>query len=98
MSSLLGGYASLLCGYAELFYAYFFHVSAERFFSKELQKVDVRDVDIWKIEKIIQTKATGNNKYYFIKWLYWPKKFNSWISARNGMPLQYIANLDHLYI
>jgi hypothetical protein len=37
----------------------------------------------WKIEKILKTKGTGNNKHYFIKWLHWPKKFNSWISARD---------------
>ena len=41
------------------------------------------DDDIWKIEKILKTKGTGNNKHYFIKWLHWPKKFNSWIFARD---------------
>ena len=53
------------------------------FYQSELQNVDVRDDDIWKIEKILKTKGQGNNKQYFIKWLHWPKKFNSWISARN---------------
>jgi hypothetical protein len=47
------------------------------FYQSEFQKVDVRDDDIWKIEKILKTKGTGNNKQYFIKWLHWPKKFNS---------------------
>jgi hypothetical protein len=51
------------------------------FYQSELQKVYVRDDDIWKIEKILKTKGKGNNKQYFIKWLHWPKKFNSWISA-----------------
>jgi hypothetical protein len=37
------------------------------FYQSELQKVDVRDDDIWKIEKILRTKGTGNNKHYFIK-------------------------------
>ena len=49
------------------------------FSQSELQKVD----DIWKIEKILKTKGKGNNKQYFIKWLHWPKIFNSWISARD---------------
>ena len=49
------------------------------FYQSELQKVDA----IWKIEKILKTKGKENNKQYFIKWLHWPKKFNSWISARN---------------
>ena len=53
------------------------------FYQSELQKVDVRDDDIWKIETILKTKGKGNNKQYFIKWLHWPKKFNSWISARD---------------
>ena len=44
---------------------------------------DIHDDDIWQIEKILKTKGTGNNKHYFIKWLHWPKKFNSWISARD---------------
>jgi hypothetical protein len=53
------------------------------FYQSELQRVDVRDDDIWKIETILKTKGKGNNKQYFIKWLHWPKKFNSWISARD---------------
>ena len=48
----------------------------------ELQKVDANDDDLWKVEKILKAKGKGNNKHYFVKWLHWPKKFNSWISAR----------------
>lgn len=51
------------------------------FYQSELQKVDVRDDDLWKIEKVINTRGKGRNKQYFVKWLNWPKKFNSWISA-----------------
>ena len=40
------------------------------FYQSELQKVDVRDDDIWKIEKILKTKGKGNNKQYFIKCLH----------------------------
>ena len=53
------------------------------FCQSELQKVDIRDDDMWKIEKIMKTKGKGNNKQYFVKWLHWPNKFNSWISARD---------------
>jgi hypothetical protein len=53
------------------------------FYQSELQKVDVGNDDMWKIEKKVKTKGKGNNKQYFIKWLHWPKKFNSWISARD---------------
>ena len=37
------------------------------FYQSEWKKVDVRDDDIWKIETILKTKGTGNNKHYFIK-------------------------------
>ena len=53
------------------------------FYQSELQKVDVRNDDMWKIEKKVKTKGKGNNKQHFIKSLHWPKKFNSWISARD---------------
>lgn len=51
------------------------------FYQSELQKVDLREDDMWKIEKILKTRGKGRNKQYFVKWLYWPKKFNSWINA-----------------
>ena len=52
------------------------------FYQPKLQTVDVRDDhDIWNIESILKTKGKGNTKQYFIKWLHWLNKFNSWISA-----------------
>ena len=51
------------------------------FYQSELQKVDVRDDDMWKIEEILKTRGKGRNKEYYVKWLHWPKKFNSWIRA-----------------
>jgi hypothetical protein len=53
------------------------------FYQSELQNVDVRDDDLLKIERIVKTRGKGRNKQYFVKWLHWPKKFNSWISARD---------------
>lgn len=47
------------------------------FYQPELQKVDVRDDDTFKIEKILKTRGRGNNKQHFVKWLHWLKKFNS---------------------
>ncbi|XP_062617400.1 uncharacterized protein LOC134279074 [Saccostrea cucullata] len=47
------------------------------FYQPELQKVDVRDEDTFKIEWILKTRGRGPNKQYFVKWLHWPKKFNS---------------------
>ena len=75
----------ILCGGLPIYRLKDFHDKEIKgtFYQSDLQKVDVRDDDIRKIEKILKTKGTGNNKHYFIKWLHWSKKFNSWISARN---------------
>lgn len=51
------------------------------FYQQELQKVDVREEDTFKIEKILKTSGSGPNKQHYVKWLYWPKQFNSWINA-----------------
>jgi len=51
------------------------------FYQSELQKIDVRDDDMWKVERILKTRGKGRNKQYFVKWLHWPKKFNSWVNA-----------------
>ena len=53
------------------------------FYQKELQKVEATDEDIFKIEKVIKFRGRGKNKEALIKWLGWPKKFNSWILASN---------------
>ena len=51
------------------------------FYQQELQKLDLKDNELFKIEPILKTKGSGVNKQYFVKWLYWPKKFNSWVKA-----------------
>jgi hypothetical protein len=40
---------------------------------------------MWKLEKILKTKRMGQNRQYFVKWLHWPKKFNSWVKASDTM-------------
>jgi hypothetical protein len=51
------------------------------FYQPELQKIDLKDNELFKIESILKTKGRGQHKQYFVKWLYWPKKFNTWINA-----------------
>ncbi len=51
------------------------------FYESELQKIDIKPDEIYKIEKIIKTKGKGHNKQYFVKWKYYPSKFNSWVKA-----------------
>ena len=36
-----------------------------------------------KIDKILRTRGKGKNKQYFVSWLGYPDKFNSWIYARD---------------
>jgi hypothetical protein len=48
------------------------------FYQSELQKTDVKDDDLWKMEQILKTRGKGLNKQYFAKWLHWANKFNSW--------------------
>ena len=54
------------------------------FYQPELAKVVVKDADVWKIEQVLKTRGTGRNKQLYVKWLYWPKKFNSWINASHA--------------
>ena len=53
------------------------------FYQKELQKVEVADDDIFKIEKVLKYKGQGNNKEALVHWLGWPKRFDSWIPAKD---------------
>ena len=53
------------------------------FYQSELQKIDIKDDELWKIEKILKTKGKGHNKQLYIKWLNWPHKFDSWISSED---------------
>ena len=53
------------------------------FYQKELQKVEVSDDDMFKIEKVIKYKGRGNKKEALVHWLRWPKEFDSWIPVSN---------------
>lgn len=53
------------------------------FYQAELQKVEVRKDDEFKVEKIIQSRGRGPNKQYLVNWLHWPSKFNSWVNVND---------------
>ena len=53
------------------------------FYQKELQKVEVSDDDMFKIEKVIKYKGRGNKKEALVHWLGWPKQFDAWIPVSN---------------
>ena len=52
------------------------------FYETELQKVDQKE-EVFRIEKILQSKTVKKNKFFLIKWLGWPDKFNSWEPENN---------------
>ena len=51
------------------------------FYEQELQKVVKRSDDTYDIEKILKKRGKGKNVQYFVKWVGYPNKFNSWVSA-----------------
>jgi len=51
------------------------------FYEEELQKV-TKDIDsLFRVEKVLKTRTRQREKEHFVKWMGWPKKFNSWIKA-----------------
>ena len=50
------------------------------FYVKELQKV-IKPDDVYEVEKILKKRGRGRNVQYLVKWLGYPNKFNSWVSA-----------------
>ena len=49
------------------------------FYQPELQPVHVDENTTYKIEKVIRKRKRGGHTEVLIKWLHWPKKYNSWI-------------------
>ena len=49
------------------------------FYEGELQKV-TKDLDtLFRVEKVLKSRTRRGQKEHFVKWMGWPKKFNSWI-------------------
>ena len=51
------------------------------FYESEIQKVNIDPNKLWKIDKIFKSRGKGANKEFFVRWKYFPKKFDSWINA-----------------
>ena len=47
---------------------------------QELQKV-IKPDDVYEVEKTLKKRGRGRNVQYLVKWLGYPNKFNSWVSA-----------------
>ena len=53
------------------------------FYQPELQKVTVNPEDTFRIEKILKRRKRGNKREVLVSWLYYPKKFNSWLPEKD---------------
>ena len=53
------------------------------FYEKELQRVRKDENSLWRVEKILKRRTRNGRQEAFVKWMGWPKKFNSWILERN---------------
>ena len=49
------------------------------FYEQELQRVDKKEDEVWKVEKIIKTRKKKGVEEVLVSWHQWPSKFNSWI-------------------
>jgi len=52
------------------------------FYNNEIQKVQVTKNQTYDIEKVLQTKTVRGKKMFLVKWMYYPKKFNDWVTAK----------------
>ena len=52
------------------------------FYQQELEKVHVDDNTIFKIDKILKKRKRRGVRESLVRWLYYPAKFDSWLSDR----------------
>ena len=60
---------------------YFAEPISGSFYGSELSRVNINADSLFNIERVVRERGRGKNKEYFVKWLYWPEKFNEWIKA-----------------
>ena len=58
------------------------------FYEQELQKVNKSDSDYYRVEKVIRSRMRNKRKEYYVKWLGYPNKFNSWVTAESVKDLK----------
>jgi hypothetical protein len=51
------------------------------FYEEELQKTDL--LDTYLVEKVLKERKYRGKKQYFVKWMGWPAKYNSWVDAND---------------
>lgn len=53
------------------------------FYERELQKINADENATYNIEKVIKNRVNNGVKESLIRWMGWPKKFDSWIPSKN---------------
>ena len=53
------------------------------FYEQELERVHKSETDYYRVEKVLRTRMRNKRKEYFVKWLGYPEKFNSWVPAEH---------------
>ena len=53
------------------------------FYQNELQKVTIKEDQLWKVEKILKTRKRNGQTQHLVRWLYWPKDFDQWINDKD---------------
>ena len=61
------------------------------FYNEDLQKVDAKDDDVFRIEKIV--KRQGNR--VLVGWKGWPTKYDSWVSKKDVIRLHHVPHSGH---
>ena len=54
------------------------------FYEIELQKIEKDDHPVVRVEKVLKRRKRRGEEELLIKWSGWPKKFNSWIRAKDA--------------
>lgn len=53
------------------------------FYASELQKVLKDEKTVWRIDKILRKRKVRGKEEVLVRWLGWPKKFDSWIPRKD---------------
>ena len=50
------------------------------FYQQELQAVTVDENTVYRVDKILQRRKRNNQREVLVRWLHWPRKYDSWIT------------------
>ena len=52
------------------------------FYEHELQRVTKAD-NVYRVDRILQTRTINGRKEHFVSWKNYPAKFNSWVNEKD---------------